>query len=61
MPNLTAATSQDDANRAFVLSTSIAILGEPTPPGPAMDACLAYLAFHGAHGLIRNFWASKKS
>ena len=59
MPNYTPYTSQDDANRTFVLSTSIAILGEPVAPGAAMDQCLAYLAFHGAHGLIRHFWQSK--
>ena len=59
MPTFTAATSQDDADRAFVLSTSIAILGKPVDPGAAMDQCLAYLAFNGAHGLIRHFWNSK--
>ena len=50
--------SQDEADRAFIISSSIAIWGKPVPSGQ-METWLAYKAFHGSHGVLRNLWATK--
>lgn len=50
--------SQDEADRAFIIASSIAIHGEPIPIAQ-MDTWLAYKAFNGAHMTLRNLWATK--
>jgi len=60
MAQFTAAHDQNDADRAFLLDHSIAILGAPIPLGQPMENWLAYLAFHGAGETIRNMWSLKK-
>jgi len=50
--------TQDEADRAFIIASSIAIHGTPIPEA-SMAQWLAYKAFHGSHGVLRNLWATK--
>lgn len=50
--------SQDEADRSFIIASSIAIHGTPIPASQ-METWLAYKAFHGSNGVLRNLWATK--
>ena len=50
--------TQDEADRSFIIASSIAIHGTPVPANQ-METWLSYKAFHGANGVLRNLWATK--